>query len=68
MALQQVLSLRILKESSKWLCGHGICQNRAGRGLFLAARLEFFGAANKKGDFPTGGAALLSSSRKESRK
>jgi hypothetical protein len=55
--IQPGLTLRILRESSKWVCGHGICQNPAGRGLFLAARLEFFGAANKKGIFSQEGAA-----------
>jgi hypothetical protein len=36
--------------------------------LFKPLVLEFFGAANKKGDFSQEGAASLSSSRKESRK
>jgi len=64
-----VLTVRILRESSKLARGHDNCQNPARRGLFKAARFSnFFGAVNKKGDFSQEGAAPLSSSRKESRK
>src|SRR5215203_5530231 len=41
--IQSLLTLRILRESSKLVCGHGICQTPAGRSLFLSRSfLEFF--------------------------
>src|SRR5215213_2573754 len=56
------LTLRILRESPKLACGHGICQKPARRRLFIAARFGILFGAVKKRVFFTGGAASLSSS------